>query len=95
MPEKFEGTTLSRLAQAIGHRVWEIRREKGLTQMKLAEMVKSSVNYIGCLERGQETNLKLQTLLNLANALEVPVKDFFADPERPRSPRSRGRPKGS
>ena len=91
MSEKSEGECLAQLARDIGHRVWEIRQERGLTQKELAEKLKASVQYIGRLERGAERNLQLNTLLKLATALDVQTRELFDTPKTTR-PRRFGRP---
>ncbi len=53
-----------------------IRKSKKLSQIKLAEMVDMNFNYIGQIERG-EANVTIKTMIALANALEVPLKELF------------------
>ena len=44
--------------------------------MKLAEMVNRNFNYIGQIERG-ETNVTIKTMIVLANALNIELKELF------------------
>ena len=55
----------------------EIRVEKNLSLENLS--IKSSVNlgYLSQLERGEKQNPSIITLCNIANALNVNVKDLF------------------
>ena len=55
-----------------------IRKSKGLSQVELAEMVGVEQPTISKLERGNES-VTLRTLLAVADALNVPIGDFFAD----------------
>lgn len=57
-------------------RVREIRRRRRLTQQQLAEKTDRSVNAISALERGRSLP-SFETLERLADALSVPVRDFF------------------
>lgn len=52
------------------------RKGKKLSQMKLAELVDMNFNYIGQIERG-EANVTIQTIILLANALDVEIKELF------------------
>lgn len=50
--------------------------KKKLSQIQLAEIVDMNFNYIGQIERG-EANVTIKTMKNLANALNVELKDLF------------------
>lgn len=63
----------------LGKRIWELRRKRGWTQAKLAEMADLSDNYIGYLERGVQSP-SIDTLERLSKALKVGVKEFFVFP---------------
>ena len=63
---------------AIGIRIRRIRKEKGLTQQKLAELSGQEPSNISHIERGA-TKLSLQTIVNIANALEVTVDELLCD----------------
>lgn len=56
----------------IGRRIRKIRKEKGLTQVQLAEMVLVSGSSITRLEKG-ETMVSVFTLRAIAKVLDVPV----------------------
>lgn len=63
---------------AIGMRIRRLRTERGLTQQKLAELSAQEPSSISHIERGA-TKLSLQTLVNIANALEVTADDLLCD----------------
>ena len=54
------------------------RKLKGLTQSELAQNVGLSRTHISNSEAPQvKTTLSLESLFDIADALDVPVKDFF------------------
>lgn len=54
------------------------RKLKGLTQSELAQNVGLSRTHISNIEAPQvKTFLSLESLFDIADALDVPVKDFF------------------
>ncbi len=60
----------------LGKKIAELRNQRGLTQDKLAELVNYSTNHIAKLESAR-TNPSYELILNLANALNVELKDLF------------------
>ena len=64
--------------EAIGIRIHRLRKEKGLSQQKLAEMSDQDPSNISHIERGA-TKLSLPTIVNIANALDVTVDYFLCD----------------
>ena len=52
------------------------RKEKGITQEKLAELCNVSVGTIGNIECGR-SKPSFEILVRISNALSVPIKDFF------------------
>lgn len=86
-------TTREALLKAIGRRIAELRRARGLTQEALAEKIEVTPRYLQSVEGGHE-NLTVGSLVDLANALRVHVAALF-EPPAETSP-ARGRPpKGS
>ncbi len=64
--------------ESIGKNIRKFRRAQKLTIETLAEKVDLSVNYIGDIERG-EKSCSLETLINIANALEVSSDMLLCD----------------
>ena len=64
--------------EAIGIRIQRLRKEKGLTQQKLAEMSDQDPSNISHIDRGA-TKLSLPTIVNIANVLDVTVDYFLCD----------------
>ena len=64
------------MRETFRHRLRNIRKNRGLSQEQLATKAERSVEAISNLERG--LNLpSFETLEELAQALEVPMRDFF------------------
>lgn len=61
------------LIKALGKRIKELRKEKGLSQEDLSNEAEVPLSQIGRLERG-EINPTISTLFVLANALEIELK---------------------
>ncbi len=60
----------------LGKSIKYARKAKGLSQEDLAELIDRSRNYIGMLERA-EINIPILTLFEIANKLEIDIKDLF------------------
>ncbi len=75
--------------RSVGRRVAELRADAGLTQEQLAERIKTGCKYVQSIEAGRE-NLSIQSLVKLANALQVPLDELFAEPKAKKP--KRGRP---
>lgn len=56
--------------QEMGERIYQRRKELGLTQEKLAEKADISPSYFGQIERG-DNKCSLATIVNIATALEL------------------------
>ena len=67
---------MSILSQQLGKRIRALRKEKRLSQARLAEKAGLSEACIGTIERGSRTP-RLPTLQKIASALKVEVKDLF------------------
>lgn len=65
-------TTDERMA-AFGKRVREVRKNKGISQEKLAEMAGIDRSYMGNIERG-EKNITLKKVYEICDALEIDIK---------------------
>lgn len=64
------------IEKRFGAKLAYVRKQKKLSQMKLAELVDMNFNYIGQIERG-EANVTIKTMRVLANALDVELKTLF------------------
>ena len=60
----------------IGKNIKNARKDKNLSQEKLAEMIGKTRNYIGMVERA-ETRPSVCALIDIAKALEVEPKVFW------------------
>ena len=60
----------------IGLRMKELRKRRGLSQEKLAEMAETSPNYLSRMERGTE-NPTLDMLIKIADALNLELWELF------------------
>ena len=59
----------------LGERVRVIRKSRGLSQERLAEVIGLHRTYIGHVERG-EANLTLISMAAIAGGLDVPLEDL-------------------
>jgi DNA-binding XRE family transcriptional regulator len=66
------------LLDKLAHRVRTLRERKGLTQEEFARRCGISVSFASLLERGRRSP-SYETLILLAEALEMPVADLFRD----------------
>jgi transcriptional regulator with XRE-family HTH domain len=64
------------IKERLGQKVKILRKQKNFSREYLAEKVNLSPYYIGQIERGQN-NLTFNVLIDLANALDVEVKELF------------------
>jgi transcriptional regulator with XRE-family HTH domain len=55
--------------KVVGNRIRVLRKERRLTQEKLADRAKINAKFLGSVERG-EKNLTLQTLAKIADGLQ-------------------------
>lgn len=60
----------------IGSRLVSLRRAKGISQTKLAELTKLDRTYISRIERGKQ-NMTMTTLIFICDCLDVTLKEFF------------------
>ena len=63
---------------AIKQKIYEIRRSKGISQEKMANLISVALNSYRKLERGK-TNLVNEKLWDIANALNVSVKELVLE----------------
>jgi transcriptional regulator with XRE-family HTH domain len=59
-----------------GLKLKELRKHKGLSQEKLANLAEIDRTYLPTIEKG-ERNVSIEVVERLARALEVNIKDLF------------------
>ena len=64
------------IKQKFGNRIKELRKQKGLSQEKLANMAEIDRTYLPTIEKG-ERNVSIEVVERLAKALDVKVKELF------------------
>ncbi|MDE7099423.1 MAG: helix-turn-helix domain-containing protein [Ruminococcus sp.] len=64
--------------ESVGKNIRRYRKEKKMSQEKLAEMAYLSPTYLGMIERADKTP-SLTTLVNIANALNVTADMLLCD----------------
>jgi len=69
---------LENFYKSLGSRVRAERKKLGLTQEELAEKVDLTGNFLGHIERGTK-KASLDTMKKLADALEIPMENLFAE----------------
>jgi transcriptional regulator with XRE-family HTH domain len=67
---------MSDLVVKVGERIRRLRKEKGLSQERLAELSGLHMNYVGQVERG-EKNLTLETLEKIVSGLDISLEELF------------------
>lgn len=63
-----------------GQRIRRVRKDRGLTQARMADDLGISTSYLNLIERNQRP-LTAQTLLKLADAYDIDLKDFSGSAE--------------
>jgi transcriptional regulator with XRE-family HTH domain len=71
-----EVVKLSDILKKIGDRIRLIRKEKGLSQEKLAELANIHTNFLGGIERG-ERNTTVESLVKVTSALGITMEELF------------------
>ena len=66
------------VAELFGRTLREIRKEKGFSQERLAELTGVSANFVGEMERGLKAP-GLVVIVRLSRALGVPLHDLLRD----------------
>lgn len=67
-----EAFTLSDIMARFGKKLGEVRRQKGISQEKLAELAGLHRTYVSSVERGKR-NISIVNIEKLAEALGVPM----------------------
>ena len=61
----------------VGKNIKRIRKEKGLTQVELADLIQYSEGTIANIENDSYQTFSLEFLYILSKKLNVPIEDFF------------------
>jgi len=64
------------IKQKFGLKIKALRKQKGLSQEKLANLAEIDRTYLPTIEKG-ERNVSIEVVAKLAIALEVKIKDLF------------------
>ena len=64
--------------KGIGRRIQKLRKEKGLTQEQVAEILDMSVNYLSNIETGRDI-CSTVLLLGIANLLDASIDYILGD----------------
>ena len=64
----------------MGYRIKELREERGMSQMELARRAGVTRATLWRLESGVGKDASTKTLMKIANALSVEVRELFFDP---------------
>lgn len=67
---------MGEISTKLGLRIKELRENRGLTQLKLAEILEMESSNLSKIERGVQLP-KEESILKLTQALNVEVKDLF------------------
>lgn len=65
------------LGENISRKLYELRSKQGLSQEKLAAKADMETTSYSRIERGANTNIRLETLDRIIKALDVSYPDFF------------------
>ena len=60
----------------LGRKIYSYRKQKGLSQNQLAEIVGISREHLAKIETAKRS-ISLGLLIDISEALDTPVKDFF------------------
>lgn len=63
---------------SLGAKIQAVRKKRRLTQMELAERINRSPTYLSYVENGCR-GMSLETLVDVANALQVTADELLAD----------------
>lgn len=69
------------LRRILAQNLRRLRQERGLTQEALADLADVNRNYVGLIER-EENSASVDVLESLARALEIDPIDLLARPKR-------------
>jgi transcriptional regulator with XRE-family HTH domain len=65
------------ISKKVGEKIKQLRKDKGLTQEKLAELAKVDPKTIIEIENGNRKNPTFKTINKIANALRMSLKEII------------------
>lgn len=63
---------------ALGYRIRQIRKRRGISQMELADLIDVATTYISYIESGQRC-MSLDVFIRISNALHVSADELLKD----------------
>lgn len=67
---------MSEILKKVGHRIRQIRKERGLSREELAYRASLHAGFIGYVERG-EKSMTIESLEKLTDAFEITLEELF------------------
>lgn len=67
---------MTTVTQKLGSKIRRLRKQKGLTQEKLAELANLDYSYLNLIEAGKR-NPTIKRLAKIARALHIQLKDLI------------------
>lgn len=77
----FDRNNENYIYELVSKNIKKIRKEKGLTQEQLAEMMSYSTQFISNIESKNHQTFSLGTLWRLSLVLKIDIKDLFNEPK--------------
>lgn len=74
---KFDKNNNKYIYVVVGKNIKRIRKEKGLTQVQLADLIQYSEGTIANIENDSYQTFSLEFLYILSKKLNVPIEEFF------------------
>lgn len=71
------------LGNKVAARIRELRKSRKMTQEKLAEVAGIDASFLGRIERGQSSNLQINTIEKIIDAFEIDYATFFSFQDMP------------
>ena len=81
-PELAQEIERSKRAIKIAHQIYQLRKQRGLTQKELAEMISVSQSNIARIERADYNHYTITTLHKVAKGLGADLNIFINPPEQ-------------
>lgn len=74
--QQFATFVTMNIKQKVGLKIKELRKSKGLSQEKLANLAEIDRTYLPTIEKG-ERNVSIEILEKISKALHISIKDLF------------------